>query len=116
MAKAAVPAELSAHLLGLPADRGIRQAAALDWAFVRMMDEAIDAIGIENVIAAFLSAYDKFCVPLDIPLVPDNLEPAFDDSVKFALAATIRGFHAHIHRGKPAGRMMGARVWIGEAA
>lgn len=115
---AGVPHELSSHLASLPADRGMRQAAALDWGLVQIADEAIDAIGIDNIIAAVLSAYDKYCIPLDIPFIPDNLEPAFDDSAKFFIAATIRGFHAHIHREKPAGKMMAAapRTWIGEAA
>lgn len=117
MPAATIPAELSAHLQGLPADPNIRTAALIDWGFVRIMDQAIDAIGVESVVSAAQAAFEKYVVPLDIPGIPNEMEPIyFDAPAKLLIGMAIRGFHSAIHKPGP---LMGAaapRTWIGEAA
>jgi hypothetical protein len=113
-----IPAELSAHLESLPARRDVRLASLTDWAFVRLLDAAIDHVGVENIVATVDLAYDTYIVPLDIPIVEGESEAAFDRTAKLMLGLTIRGFHSLIHAPQPAERMMGAapRIWIGAAA
>lgn len=118
MPSATIPAELSAHLQGLPAVRDLRYASLTDWAMVRVMDELIDKIGVDAIVAAAQEAYDEYVAPFDFPRIPDALEPALiDKPAKMLLAMLIRGFHDLIHK-KP-GRMMAVmapRTWVGEAA
>lgn len=111
-----IPAELSAHLQGLPANRGQRLASLTDWAFVRLLDAAIDQIGVENIVATVNAAYDTYIVPLDIPIVEGESEAAFDRTAKMILGLTIRGFHALVHKPGPLMAAAAPRTWIGEAA
>lgn len=114
-----IPAELSAHLQGLPAKADVRFASLSDWAMVRVMDELIDKIGVDNIVLAAQSAYDEYVAPFDIPGVPNHMEPALiDQPAKMLLALLIRGFHDLVHN-KPGPLMKGAmaqRTWVGEAA
>lgn len=118
MTAAAIPAELSAHLQGLPAVRDVRFASLQDWLTTRILDGLVDRIGVETFIAIAFAAYDKFIVPFDIPLIPDAVEAEFDKHARMILEWTIRGFHALIHEDKP-GPMkaaMAPRIWVGELA
>lgn len=105
-----IPAELSAHLQALPTSRGERMASLTDWAIVRLLDAAVDHVGLNNIVAIVEAAFDKYIAPLV------NIPGVSDETIKSVLVITIRGFHALVHREGP---MMGAaqsRTWIGEAA
>lgn len=107
-----IPAELSAHLQGLPADPYIRLASLNDYAMVRVIDALIDQVGIETVIAIFNAAFDKYIAPLV------NIPGVSDETVKTICGGAIRGFHALVHTDKAEAMKAAAapRTWIGEAA
>lgn len=115
MPTAQIPAELSAHLQGLPAKADVRLASLNDWAGVRMMDDLIDKIGVENVILTVNVAFEAYVAPfINIPGMTPEQER---EVAKFLLAMLIRGFHDLVHK-KP-GPMMAAmapRTWVGESA
>jgi hypothetical protein len=87
----------AAMLAAAPPDRDVRLVYILD--FIReALDDAIDSVGVDNLVAQVDSLYDLYIAPLDIPYVPDHLEPQLVDlPVKQTLAALIRGFHKRIH-------------------
>jgi hypothetical protein len=61
--------------------------------------DAIDSVGVEAVIVEVLKLYDEFVAPVNVPWVPDLLEPALIDApAKQLIAATIRRAHAKIHK------------------
>jgi hypothetical protein len=63
------------------------------------IDDAIDSVGVEAVIVEVLKLYDEFVAPVNVPWVPDLLEPALIDApAKQLIAATIRRAHAKIHK------------------
>lgn len=120
MAAVLIPAELSAALTLMPASRRQRYAAIVDWGWVQLLDSAIDAYGVENVVKEAQAAYDAYCVQIDIPWLDDAQEAMFfDPMARKGIALLIRGFHDQIHRTKTEGPMKAAaapRTWIGEAA
>lgn len=84
---AAAPPEAETRFLGI--------AAFL----IDELDDAIDSIGVEPTIAEVLKLYDEFIAPVNVPWVPDILEPAVIDApAKQLIAATIRRAHARIHK------------------
>lgn len=111
-----IPAELATHLQGLPASADVRIASLHDWAMVRVMDDLIDKIGVDNVVLALQAAFDTYVAPfINIPgLTPEQEREA----AKFILSMLIHGIHDLIHK-KPGPLMKGAmapRTWVGEAA
>jgi hypothetical protein len=86
-----VPDQLSADL-----SASIREF--LDPAFAKI-DEAIHLFGEDNVIKVALDLYDQHLAPLNIPFVPDSLEPVLIDTpIKVGIAHLIRTGHKAIHR------------------
>lgn len=53
-----------------------------------LRDEGSDCV--EQVVQAAGLLYDRFVAPIDIPGIPNIVEPAFDAAVKQALIAGIR--------------------------
>ena len=64
----------------------------IEWAKARV-DDGLDSVGVENVVERANLLYDSYVAPVDIPWVPDALEPAMIDApAKQILAALIRAF------------------------
>lgn len=62
-------------------------------------DDAIDAIGVDAAIAWAHGVYDTYCVPFNVPWVPDILEPTLIDlPAKKLIAAVITRVHERIHK------------------
>lgn len=89
--------QFAGQLAAMPPDAEMRIASLVDWAMTQV-DSAIDAVGVEEVIRVALDLYKTHIVPLDIPLVPNILEPAVDEAIKLMIAKLIRGFHQLVHR------------------
>lgn len=91
-------AALEAHFAALPADARQIWAELID-VFMTRVDAAIDAAGVDAVVAMALSIYDKFIAPIDVPFVPEFVEKTvFDPTAKYLLEQAIRGFHDRVHR------------------
>ena len=88
-----------AQLAGLPPSAQLRFMELLDWAkTIDWADNAIDAAGLENIIAAAQRLYDTHIAPVDIPWVPQLVESTvIDPAAKLLIEHMIRGFHALIH-------------------
>lgn len=68
-------------------------------ALVDSLDDAIDAVGVDAIIAQVNALYDTYVAPADIPWCPDVLEPTLIDMpAKQILAALIRGLHSRVHK------------------
>lgn len=92
MPESSLPA-VQARLEALPKSAGSRFAFIVDWAR-KAIDDVFDAAGVETIIAQAHALYDQYVVPIDVPWVPDVLEPlAIDRPAKQLLAAMIRGFY-----------------------
>lgn len=87
-----------AQLAASPALAEFRLLDILD--FLRNhADDAIDTIGVDAAIKFAHDLYDRFVAPIDIPFVPDLLEPTvIDGPAKALIAAVIRRVHERIHR------------------
>lgn len=87
----------AAQLAASPKSAGDRFRAIID--YVReLVDDSIDAVGVDNIIIQAHELYDRFVAPLDVPWVPDVAEPnTIDRPAKQLLAALIRSFHNSIH-------------------
>lgn len=65
---------------------------------VPQLDEWVHALGgIDAVISVVLAAYDKYAAPIDLPGIPNIIEPAVDAAAKRLLSALIRAAHDRIH-------------------
>jgi hypothetical protein len=63
------------------------------------IDDAIDSVGVETVVAEVDRLYVEFVAPIDIPWIPNIIEPAVIDApARQLLAAVIRRAHARIHK------------------
>jgi len=89
--------EFQAEVRDMPVSAGPRLVAILDY-IRETLDGVTDEIGIEAVIAQFNELYDTFVAPVDIPFVPNLVEPLVDAQIKKVLAQLIRGFHDMIHK------------------
>ena len=92
----AVPAlsltALSAQLDSAPKSAGVRFAAIIAWA-KHAIDDVIDAAGVETIVSHAVALYDRYVAPVDVPWIPDLLEPTLLDlPAKQLLAIVIRGF------------------------
>lgn len=68
--------------------------------FVENLDSFIHACGgIDAVIRAAEKAYDDYVAPLDIPGVPNLIEPQVDSAIRLAIGAVLRSVHSQVHRG-----------------
>lgn len=68
-----------------------------------LIDNAIDQIGEDAVIAILQAKYDQYAAPLDVPFVPNALEPALVDvPIKQAIGYLVRAGHKAIHHDPPA--------------
>jgi hypothetical protein len=91
-------ATLRANLATAPAQAETRLLSIFGFV-IDEIDDAIDSIGVEAVIVEVLKLYDEFVAPVNVPWVPDILEPAVIDApAKQLIAATIRRAHARIHK------------------
>ncbi len=62
------------------------------------VDSLIHEHGATNVKAALAAYYDKHIVPIDVPYVPDSLEPhVIDTPLKMGLSAAFDYFHKRVH-------------------
>lgn len=85
-------AQIRARLDSAPKSAGSRYAAILDWAR-EAIDDAIDSAGVEAIVSQAVGLYDLYVAPVDVPWVPDILEPSLIDlPAKQLLAVVIRGF------------------------
>lgn len=91
-------AALDQQLAAAPVTAENRLLVILD--FIREpIDDLIDAVGIEAVIAQINALYDQYVAPLDIPWVPDVLEPTLIDSpAKLLVGSILRRLHDRIHK------------------
>ncbi len=71
------------------------------WSLIRwgrgQIDPAMDAAGVENIVRIAHDLYDKYVVPLDLPLVPSAAEPLVDSLIKEIIARLIRSVHDAVH-------------------
>jgi hypothetical protein len=89
---------LRANLATAPAQAETRLLSIFGFV-IDEIDDAIDAVGVEPLIVEVLKLYDEFVAPVNVPWVPDILEPAVIDApAKQLIAATIRRAHARIHK------------------
>ncbi len=73
-------------------------AKAIVDAALAQLDSAIHIAGEEAIIAYLCAKYDEVLAPLNIPFVPDALEPALIDTpIKAGIAHIVRTGHAAIH-------------------
>lgn len=80
--------QLVAKLQSIPGAAG-RVWAILTWAR-QLTDSAIDAMGGNAAVSAQVGLlFDTYVRPLDIPFVPNLLEPAVDEAIKQALIALV---------------------------
>jgi hypothetical protein len=63
------------------------------------IDDAIDSVGVEAVVAEVDRLYVEFIAPIDVPWIPAILEPTLIDApARQLIAATIRRAHSRIHK------------------
>jgi hypothetical protein len=63
------------------------------------IDDAIDSVGVETVVAEVDRLYLEFVAPIDVPWIPNIIEPAVIDApARKLIAAVIRRAHARIHK------------------
>jgi hypothetical protein len=63
------------------------------------IDDAIDSVGVEAVVAEVDKLYLEFVAPVNVPWIPDILEPTLIDApARQLIAATIRRAHSRIHK------------------
>lgn len=90
-----VPTSLSViqtQLATAPKSAGWRFWKIIEWAKASI-DNAIDSTGVDNIITQAHLLYDSYVAPVDVPWVPDVLEPmVIDRPAKQLLSALIRGF------------------------
>lgn len=68
--------------------------------FVENLDALIHTLGgIDAVIRTAEAAYDAYVAPLDIPGVPNLIEPQVDSAMRLAIGAVLRSVHSQVHRG-----------------
>lgn len=68
-------------------------------AALAQLDNAIHIAGEDAIIAYLAAKYDQHLAPLNIPYVPDALEPVLIDSpIKAGIAHLVRTGHAAIHK------------------
>lgn len=66
---------------------------------LRKLDEAIDLIGEDAVVAYLIDIYRKQVAPLDIPFVPQSVETLIIDPLaEAAIGHLVRKGHAAIHK------------------
>jgi len=89
--------EMGNELDSMPALAELRIAGLID--LVRdQLDDLIDSVGVEEVIRQVHTLYDVYVAPVNVPFVPDILEPSLIDApIKQVLAGLIRRLHERIH-------------------
>ena len=86
----------------IPASLATRLESAAG-AFAAHLDDLIHEYGPDNVKAAMRAYYAKYVAPLDVPYVPDALEPmVIDTPAMLAIDGLFDFFHSKIHRDSPA--------------
>ena len=101
MSQPSFAASLDGHLASLSAsDRSPFAIGGRLLEFIGpILDQSVHALGgIDAVISHAHAAYDKFCVPLDIPGIPDIAEPAVDAAAKALIAKALRAAHDRLHK------------------
>ena len=95
--------EIRARLESAPKSASTRYAVIIDWAR-KAIDDAIDSAGVENIVSRAIALYDAYVQPVDVPWVPDILEPTLIDlPAKQLLAVVIRGFAELVDDDAPTG-------------
>lgn len=90
-------ADIQARLAALPRRAGVRFLAIIEWA-KGGLDDAIDMVGIDEVVKQAHLLYDQFVAPIDVPWIPAVLEPTLIDApAKQILESIIRNLHDAIH-------------------
>ena len=101
MSQAEFSAQAGAFLAALPqAERNPTAIGGklVEW-LVPQLDQWVHQLGgIDAVIAVVLAAYDSYVVPLDLPGIPNIIEPTVDAAAKRLLSALIRAAHDRIHK------------------
>lgn len=93
--------EAESKLTSAPKVARIRFASILDWAR-SSIDDAMDRAGLDNLVNQANDLYDRYVKPVDVPWVPDVMEPTLiDQPAKLILEQLIRGFHDLVHIKKP---------------
>lgn len=62
----------------------------------RLLQENGVTVSVDTVVAAAKQAYDKYVAPLDVPGIPNFVEPAFDAAVWMACEQGIRAIYARM--------------------
>lgn len=90
---------LSSHLDALPPVAEVRLVAIIEF-ITKPIDDLIHEVGgIDQFCLKVRELYDKYIAPVDVPWVPNTLEPALIDTpAKAILEAVIRRLHEQIHK------------------
>lgn len=65
-------------------------------AVARILKEGVQSIDVDTIVAGAKQAYDAYVAPVNIPGIPDFVEPSFDAAVWTALESGIRALYARI--------------------
>jgi hypothetical protein len=99
--QAAFVANLESHLSALPVtDRSpLAIVSRLVEFIVPQLDQLVHALGgIDAVISHVHAAYDRWVTPIDIPGIPNLIEPAVDAAAKNLIGKALRATHDAIHK------------------
>lgn len=82
---------------------GIRQPQTLAGPivefFVPQLDQLIHQLGgIDMFIDTAQKAYDQYVTPIDLPGIPNLIEPAVDAAARHAIGVILRAIHDRIHK------------------
>lgn len=85
------------ELAAMPPAAELRLVALIDIVRDRL-DDAIDAVGIDETIRQANALYDLYVAPIDVPYIPEIVEVTVVDRVaKQLLEGFIRRLHERIH-------------------
>lgn len=90
--------DIQGRLAAAPPVANTRLAILLAWLMDRL-DDAVDHVGVENIIKELHDLYDTYIAPIDVPYVPDPLEPTLiDNPLKKAISDLVLSVHKRIHK------------------
>jgi hypothetical protein len=91
-------AALESSLAASPKDASLRLLDLLAFA-ADHLDDLIDSLGEDVVIANLHGLYDRFLAPVDVPWIPELVETQLIDPwAKSLIASAVKRAHARIHK------------------
>jgi hypothetical protein len=86
------------QLAASPKDASLRLLDLLAFA-AEHLDDLIDSLGEDVVIANLHGLYDRFLAPVDVPWIPELVETSLIDPwAKSLITAAVKRAHARFHK------------------